>query len=326
MPSHYTDLSSKLNFLFTDPAARAFAESRSDLPSINSLETLAHALGLKSHTSLVEGAGISEPTEAKLLGLFEIPVDSPCHVAFREKPRKEFAVEFHKIHPPGKGKGRRRLGLPLEVDRARSIKSETSPLAALTLFPGQGGPGKPWPISFELCCNPDEDDFDNVAITRGRLIVQVGDADISRTSRPGFAEALVLEGSEGPVSFIWNGPRGDGYVWRVSAEGAYIGNVGLPGEEVFCEIENLAPGDKLIAQFEIVLKDLTHKRETAPKTNDSQLPLVQLGVEDLGEAKEWVIRRLKELALSQDGARVLLAEHVIPFKERNLQPDEVDEA
>ena len=166
--------------------------------------------------------------------------------------------------------------------------------------------------------NPDEDEFDNVAVKRGRLIIDVGTAELAQQSRPGFSEPAIYEASQGPVSFTWHGLSKDGYVWRVAAEGDYIGNVSVPleQEDTFCKIQNLKAGNKIAARFEIVLKDLTHRPDDAADRSDKQLPIVRLGVEGLGEAKEWIVRRIKELALSDDDGRVLLAEHVVAFKSR----------
>ncbi len=321
------DRDKKIDFLLTDLTARriAKAEKKSD---ITSRPTLAKAMDLTSHSNFYNSDGtLSDTVENHIRRIYRIEIDSECWGEFAAGSFEDFVDEYRKLHPQVNSASHKNVHpemseVALEVDRAAQIRRETHPLASLVLFTQQPGPGQPWPLSFELCCNPDKDEFDHVAVKRGHLVIEVKSAELDAQSRPGFAGPEIYLGSKGPVSFSWEGPRKNSYVWEVVADGEYIGNVATPSELAFCDVCDLEPGGAIAARFEIVLKDMTHLPDQGERPGDRQLPIVKLGVEGLGEAKEWIVRRIKEIALSDEGGRVLLAEHIIPFRKRGVSGGE----
>ena len=79
-------------------------------------------------------------------------------------------------------------------------------LATVELQASQGGPGQPWPISADIMCNPSFVAGVEVAVKRGRLKMDCGEACADTRSKPPPAGGHVIKRDMGSVSLR---PGGD---------------------------------------------------------------------------------------------------------------------
>lgn len=91
--------------------------------------------------------------------------------AFRERYLKE-----HVSHVLGAKAQRRQTDVQLKPVRDNRPAYCDDQLTTVELQASQSGPGQPWPVSVDLICNPSVIAGVEVAVRRGRLLLDCGDA------------------------------------------------------------------------------------------------------------------------------------------------------
>lgn len=138
-------------------------------------------------------------------------------------------------------------------------KADQPNLASIDLFLQQSNAGAPWPVSFDLVCQPTPVSNFEIAVKRGQVELDPGAATL-----PGARHRL---GGNGPVVFKLKNPEREITVevanarsgrssWDVSCRGKAIGVFQLDEEQTLCAIEDIAPSDAVTISFRAYVKDL----------------------------------------------------------------------
>ena len=222
---------------------------------------LANELGLGKR--LTETAGCSFDTQDKLAEYFGFDRTWP---EWGSGTAHAFALRYNQDNtyqqpqPVVHIASERQLGLRLRTERMSLEPNEHQPnLASIDLFLQQANAGAPWPVSFDLVCQPTPVSNFEIAVKRGQVELDPGAAEL-----PGARHRL---GGNGPVVFKLQNPareitievanaRSGQASWDVSCRGKAIGVFQLDEEKALCAIEDIAPNDAIKISFNAYVKDL----------------------------------------------------------------------
>jgi hypothetical protein len=315
------ELQEKLDFLVSAPEARAVTKQHARV-EITSRKALTEVMELARTNLYPQSGRLSDRVADKLRQIYGIDENSECWGEFVEGCAREFANEYKQLHPLSEGRAEpisaareRQTGLrvtsrPLDVD----FPDEHRGLAALDLSLQQAGPDEPWPVSFDLVCQPApavERGF-QFGVKRGRLEIDPGAAEIS----PRTNERL---GGDRPAIFPRDHPtrtitvdianaKGRRPAWTVSSDHGPIGIFRLDDEHVLCRVGGIAPEDEVTAVFKVLIADLEPVGLDDDDEDDDGDPdpysFVREDGKPLSLAKQKIIRRMlvkEEVGSPSDG-------------------------
>lgn len=188
-------------------------------------------------------------------------------------------------------------------------------LATVELQASQSGPGQPWPISFDLTCNPSVIAGIEIAAKRGRLRFSCGQAYVDMDANIAHPNGYVCERATGDLRLTLGGTRQQPSLEIQASEGP-IGRLSLPGD--FFMVHQLAPGDVIQIRFLVYLMDLEIvEAETAVEPRENQqdadsLSFLRVGFRTLGHAKQKILKRIAEMQLpgGEKGLAVLASDQL----------------
>lgn len=179
----------------------------------------------------------------------------------------------------------------LQVMRAgRRIWCCDKELATLELQVSQPGPGEPWPISFELVCNPAYIMGVTVAVRSGLLDLRLGGGV---TDKGGVAGLHVLERASAPPVSLRQSGFSHNPVWRIWVDEGPIGLLSSVPHD-FCPVHDLQAGAVIEARFQVYVMYLENVIDDHGTASDGEFAVDS---EDL----TWI----KSATLSVNKLRVL---------------------
>jgi hypothetical protein len=192
----------------------------------------------------------------------------------------------------------RRTKVRLQASRPYAPRAYDQHLASVELQASQPGPGEPLPVSAELVCWEAPVEGVVIAVKRGRLSFDCGEARADLKSHASEAD----HSRETRKIILRRSGSSQQPVWEVIADGP-IGVLSLPHD--FCLVHDLAAGDVLTASFRVYIKDLdlveppeTDGDEEA-RPQDESFSFMRPDFRKLGRAKQRILKRLAEMKLPE---------------------------
>jgi hypothetical protein len=287
---------------------------------------------MQEHIDMMTRSVQTELAEACKFGVhWEEWNDPQASQKTQRENRRDTAEAFERRYlreNPSWGKGQpaapRRTNVRLKAARPYAPQAYDQHLASIELQASQSGPGEPWPVSVELFCWEAPVEGIVIAVKRGRLCIDCGNARADLKDKAGEADysretrkiILRRSGSSQQPS------------WEIIADPGPIG-LFSPSHD-FCPIHDLAAGEIIAASFRVYIKDLDlveppepHDDEDAPPQEDSfSFKFMRSDFKKLGRAKQKILKRLAEMKLSEGPhGWVQLCSDALQFKEIGADDD-----
>jgi hypothetical protein len=239
-----------------------------------------------------------------------------------ERFRQRYLQE-NRSQSKGEPAAPRRTGVRLMATRPYAPQAYDQHLASIELQASQSGPGEPWPISVELICWDAPVEWVVIAVKRGRLYMDCGNAHADPNGQPAEAD-YSRAACKITIRRTRPSPQPS---WEIIADPGPIGMLSLPHD--FCLVHKLAAGDILAASFRVYIKDLDLVEPPQPPDGEDTPPqedsfsFMRPGLGKLGRAKQTILKQLAALNLTEGPSGwVELCSDALQFKEIGNAGDE----